>query len=519
MGVHTTLNSKTIGPGRPAGYDALEALVSAGLANADDRGQLRPQLAEAVPTTDNGLWRVLPDGRMETSWKLKPNAQWHDGTPFTTDDVLFTAKIVQDREIPNFRDAAFDLIEVAEAADPASITLRWKRPFIGADQMFTDVRMVPFPKHLLEKPYLENKGTFLELPYWRDDFVGTGPYRLREWALGSHVILVANERYVLGRPRVDTVEVRFIPDPNALVANALAGEIQLTMGRGLSLEQAVQLRDQWRDGKPDISFDSWIALYPQMINPSPAVIGDVRFRRALVQAINRQEMVETIQHGLVPVAHTILNPTESEYPDLEPSVVRYEYDPRIAVQAIEALGFRRGPDGALRDAGAQRLGAEIRSTGADVHDKSMLAVADYWQRAGIATETLTIPQARANDREWRNSRTGFELQRQPNTPNDLDRYHSAQVPLPENNFTGTSKHRYMNPELDALLDAFFATIPRQERVRVLAQILHHISDQVIPLPLFYDANPSLIGNRLRNITARKGRDSTEAWNAEAWDVQ
>jgi hypothetical protein len=53
---------------------------------------------------------------------------------------------------------------------------------------------------------------------------------------------------------------------------------------------------------------------------------------------------------------------------------------------------------------------------------------------------------------------------------------------------------------------------------VLAQIIHHISDQVVPLPLFYDANPALVGNRLRNVAARHGRDSTEAWNAELWDV-
>lgn len=76
----------------------------------------------------------------------------------------------------------------------------------------------------------------------------------------------------------------------------------------------------------------------------------------------------------------------------------------------------------------------------------------------------------------------------------------------------------MNPELDALLDSYFVTIPLQERVGVLGQIIHHISDQVVPLPLFYAAVPTMIGNRLRNISARNGRGSTEAWNAEAWDV-
>src|SRR5436309_1788187 len=91
LGAHTTLNTKSIGPGRPPGYDALEALASAGLANVNDHGLLRPQLAEEVPSVENGLWRVFPDGRMETTWHLKANAEWHDGASFTAQDLLFTA--------------------------------------------------------------------------------------------------------------------------------------------------------------------------------------------------------------------------------------------------------------------------------------------------------------------------------------------------------------------------------------------------------------------------------------------
>src|SRR5687768_1514154 len=64
LGTHSTLQTKSTGPGRQPGYDSLEALVSAGLANVDDRGKLRPQLAEELPRTENGLWRLFPDGRM-----------------------------------------------------------------------------------------------------------------------------------------------------------------------------------------------------------------------------------------------------------------------------------------------------------------------------------------------------------------------------------------------------------------------------------------------------------------------
>lgn len=76
----------------------------------------------------------------------------------------------------------------------------------------------------------------------------------------------------------------------------------------------------------------------------------------------------------------------------------------------------------------------------------------------------------------------------------------------------------MSAELDGLINAYFSTIPMTERVEVLGKVLHHLTDKVVPIPLFYDASTAMISNRLQNVTARKGRNSTEAWNVEAWDV-
>src|SRR5438045_5362591 len=77
------------------GAREFEQLVHAGLGVEDERGNVRPQLAEDVPTVENGLWRVFQDGRMETTWKIRPNVRWHDGTPFTAEDLLFTARVAQ----------------------------------------------------------------------------------------------------------------------------------------------------------------------------------------------------------------------------------------------------------------------------------------------------------------------------------------------------------------------------------------------------------------------------------------
>ena len=113
-----------------------------------------------MPTLDNGLWKLLPDGRMETTWKIREGATWHDGTPFTADDLVFTAMVGQDKELSIFNHPGLDAVEAVRAIDPRTVQVTWNRPFFGADIMFTseDNFAMPLPRHLLDKPYTDDKG-------------------------------------------------------------------------------------------------------------------------------------------------------------------------------------------------------------------------------------------------------------------------------------------------------------------------------------------------------------------------
>ena len=367
------------------GAREVEQLVHAGLAVEDDRGNPRAQLAEDVPTIENGLWRVFPDGRMETTWKIRAGARWHDGTPFTADDLVFTARVAQDKDVAIFRLLAYDMVESVEAPDPRTVVVRWTQPFIEADTMFSgfgSFQPVPLPKHLLEQPFLENKAAFLNLPYWNEEFVGAGPYRIREWAAGSHMILQAYDDYVLGRPKIDEIEIKFISDPTTMVANILAGAVELPVGRGLSFEQNVQVRDRWQEGKVEFMPGGSIKIWPQLNGPSPAVVGDARFRRALLHALDRQQLADALMLGLSGVAHSVLIPTDREFADLDPAVMRYDFDRRRATQIIDGMGLSRGADGMLRDAGGQRITVELRATVIDVLQKTPWQPSTTGSRSG-----------------------------------------------------------------------------------------------------------------------------------------
>jgi peptide/nickel transport system substrate-binding protein len=450
------------------------------------------------------------------AWRLpgrSSRAPGGTGAPFTADDIAFTVQVGQDRDLVQLGSAAYATVEGVEVVDPQTAVVKWQRPFIDADTLFSTTVAVPLPKHVLEPAYREDKARFLELPFWTIEYVGSGPFKLKEFARDSHVILEAFDDYVLGRPKLDIVEVRFIPDGNTLAANVLAGSVEMTIGRGLSLEQGLQIRDAWPDGRMDAVSSNGIFLWPQLLGPSPPITGDVRFRRALVQATDLKEITNVLTFGLGTPLESIIKPMDPEYRDVEANIVRYPFDANRAADMIGALGYTRGSDGLFHGAAGETIAIEVRTLAADLNQKTTLSVIDYWRRAGVDANLQTIPPQRQGDGEYRSTFPGWQILLGNPQPNSL---HSSRAQLAQNNFQtlgGSGNYpRYLDPAYDALSDRYYATIPRPERMEVLRQIVRFQSDQVLVVPLFQFVQPAMVSNRFKNVT---GGDSS---NAHEWDV-
>lgn len=498
-------------------------MVNPGLAVVDDRGALRAALAEAVPSLENGLWTLLPDGRMQTTWQLRAGVQWHDGAPLTSDDLLFTAQVGQDRTTGAFGHAAYASVETVTAPDPRTVVVTWRQPYIDADQMFTVTYGYLLPRHVLEAHYQQEPAALSQLTYWTVGYVGSGPFRLREYAVGSRIVLEAFDGFVPGRPRIDEIDLAYFPDPNTALANLISGAADLTVGIGISVDTALEMRDRWREGSFAFEFSDhrWYVVDPQFIDPSPAIIGDLRFRRALMHAIDRQEMTESLQAGLSPVAHSYMAPNQPDYRSIEERVVKYAYDPRRAVQMIEDLGFRRGPDDMFRDPAGRPLEVEIWASN-DAVTRAMLAVAGYWQRAGVASVTSVIPPQRATDWVWRATFPGFTMFTGTHDVSGVQALIGSRARGPENNFEVSGLPnwpRYKSAEMDSLVNRYFQAIPKTERLEVLTDINQHIAEQLNLMGLYYFPTPYAIANRLVNIPTGRASKSSIAWNVNQWDVR
>jgi peptide/nickel transport system substrate-binding protein len=403
--------------------------------------------------------------------------------------------------------------------DERTLTVTWMRPFVQADTLLSfagsgaQPNLVPLPVHLLEQAYLNDKPNFHQHPYWTVEYVGAGPFRLKEYDRDSAMVVVANDAYVFGRPKIDEIEIKFIPDANTIIANLLAGTLDLTFDpRTISFAQALQIKDQWRSGEMIFARMIWVTMYPQFLNPTPAAVADVRFRRALIHAVDRQEIVDSMQSGVGGVAHHYIGPDWAEYREIEPSLVKYEYDPRRAAQLFESVGYSKGSDGVYRDPAGQRFSVEIRTTQVDINSKSSFTVADYWQRFGVPTEVAIVPPQRTNEREYRSTFPGFELIRPNSTITSFETLRGSEAPLPETNWAGANRSRYRSAELDALIERYFATIPPRERLQALGEIVHHMTDQLVIMGVVYDPPLRLVANRVKNVPAGV------PWNAHEWDL-
>src|SRR5579871_1756335 len=524
-GLSIALNSGTI---NTPGLAELVELVSPSLSTVTSDGVRVPLLAASVPSVEDGSWTVGADGTMQTTWRLRPGTTWHDGAPFTTDDLLFSTMVGRDPDLPEFGSRAYSAVDRVEAPDPLTVTVFWKTPYIDADQMFAaygpaQALAMPLPRHILEPVYQNDKEHFVDNAYWTTEFVGTGPFQVRDFVAGTSLRLAAYPGYVLGRPKLDEIEVHFFLDTQTMVANVLAGAADMTLGRGLAVAQGLTLRDQWHDGTVTFGvIQSWIPIYAQFLDPTPAVVTNPQFRRALTYAMDRQQMADTVQGGLVPVADTVISPNEAAYHDIESSIVRYPYDPTRAAQLIEDLGYTRGPDGMFHDANGDPLSVEIRyATAVDTTRLLTQATADAWHQVGVDTQPLVIPPQRAQDREYRATFPAFEMVNQ-NGGADAAQFllTSAGAPLPSNNYRAPAalenRSRYMNPEYDALVDRYATTIPLGPRYQALAQMVHFLTDQELIIGTVWGVQPQAVAKRITNTMVSKAQGLLITANSYLW---
>src|SRR5439155_11969106 len=191
----------------------------------DGRGKPQPYIAEALPELQTDTWKVSPEGQMETTWKLKPGLVWHDGVPFSAQDIVFAWQVYKLPEFGGGGSRTIRAIAEVTATDDRTLVIRWRSLYPNANDLTSD-GLPPLPRHVLEPSFQQvDAETFGNDPFWTRQFIGLGPYKLDQWEPGSFLEGVAFNQPALGKPKINRVRILFIADPNTALAHALAGEL------------------------------------------------------------------------------------------------------------------------------------------------------------------------------------------------------------------------------------------------------------------------------------------------------
>lgn len=516
LGEPVTIEGFTGQGGSRGGAGVLADLAHNHLTVIDPLDQAHAQLAVELPSVERGTWKVNADNTMEMTWKLHPNVKWHDGMPLTSADFVFSLTLHKDPELAHAFAGAARLMESSTAPDAETFVVRWSRIDVTA---LRALALTPFPKHLLEEPYRADKQAFVNSARFTTDFVGVGPYRLSVWERGSHIELTRFDDYFQGRPPLDRVVIRAIGDTNTVVANLLAGGVDLVMGSLIELDTAFELRRRWEgtgnqirvEPIPRITYHE-LMMRPEYAKPLNA-LPVLAVRQGLYTAIDRASITEVVTGGMGPVSDSWITPGDPLRRDLEASIVKYPYSATRAQQLVSQAGWNRGPDGILVDGSGQRLDLELWAN-PQSNDKSGTITIDNWKAIGVNASFHVLSAAQGEDREYQAQRPG-PLLTGAFIDGLHDRYDGRDLASAANRWAGRNRAGFVNQRADQLLDQLKATVDPRERLPLMREQLQIFSSEVALMPLFWEPRA------VAALAGVKGdiHPYNSSWNAFTWDKQ
>lgn len=286
----------------------------------------RPGLARAWEASDDGL---------RYRFSLQEGVRWHDGTPFSAADVVFSfAKFLPDTN-PRARAILANVASVS-APDAATVQVEMKQPFAAFLSGFVPSSLPIVPRHIYE-------GTDFRTNPANQRPVGTGPFMFKEWQRGQYIQLVRNPSYwKSGLPFIDEIYFRILPDAAARAYALESGEVDVGAPDAVELFEVERLTslpqlEATGRGSEFASPMTWIE-----INHRVPPLNDRRFRQALLYAIDRAFIRDRIWfgHGGIPNG-----PIASTIRFHDPSIRPYPYDPARAEALLDEMGLRRGANG------------------------------------------------------------------------------------------------------------------------------------------------------------------------------
>jgi len=505
IGVQSTPNTLNGILGTNTTEGMINRLIFDPLVSVDASGTTQvPILAAEVPTLENG--GISKDG-LTITYRLRQNVLWHDGVPFTSEDVKFTWSAIVNPKNNVIATTGYNLVKSVDTPDKYTAVFHMKQRFSPAVNTLFGESDDPYeiiPAHLLASLPNINQIPFNSAP------IGTGPFKVKQWARGDHIELVPNDKYFLGAPKLNRILIKFIPDENTelnqLRSHEIDWQLEASPQEYSTLKRLADLNIILQDKNE----------YERIqVNTSHPPLDDVLVRRAIASAIDVSKLVHDLTFGSATIADQDLPPFMWAHAD---NVARYPYDLQKAKDLMRQAGWTPGPDGILlkngtplrplllvtnssnatRRSGVVQVQAMLRQLGIDVSIKEFPGSLLY-----AAMGAGGILQNGKFDLAWTGWVAGID-------PDQASIFFCNATPPHGNNET-----HYCNKDVDAVENAALEHFDQPTRKAAYAKIEAILSRDLPQITLWWPRQIQPTNPDFKGFTPNP---VTESWNAYQWTI-
>jgi peptide/nickel transport system substrate-binding protein len=481
-------------------------------------------LCTELPSFDRGtaVEEPAPGGGtgLAVTYTIRPGATWGDGVPVSTDDVLFTYQAGRD---PRSGFDGHDLFQ----RDISNITVKDTRTFtVHLTRRTCEYQSLGgfdlLPAHL-ERPIFEADPTaYANRTLYQTDPTNPGlwfgPYRVVSVQTGSDLVLEPNPNWWGPPAAFRRIVVRAIENSAALEAALLAGDIDLIPGEiGLPLDQALAL-ERRQSGRVDILTKAGLFFEHLDVNLDQPALADVRVRRALLTALDRDTLSRELFGGRQPVADSLVSPLDRMF---DPDGPRTRFDPAAANRLLDEAGWTGRSGGIRTNAAGDKLSLTLATTAGNRSRELVEQVLQaQWRQVGVEVRIENQPARVLFGQTLRERRfDGLAMFAWISAPENIPRsiLHSTMIPSAANGFSGQNYPGLRNPELDKVLDDLEVVCEPKANHALWARLQQLYATLLPSLPLYYRADATVKPKWLAGVVPTGHQEPSSLW-VEQWTV-
>ncbi|MBZ4690499.1 MAG: peptide transporter substrate-binding protein [Cereibacter sp.] len=470
------------------------------LFDVDPEGNFYPLLATEVPTVENG--GISADG---LSWKvtLRDDVKWHDGTPFTAEDVKFTLELMVDPDFRSWRRTGHEHVTELTVVSPTEITWKMAKPFAPYASILASTFIVP--KHAFDGVADKNEAPFNSAP------IGTGAFKWKERVAGDHIELEANTEYFGDGPYLERLVLKYIPDLTVLYTQFKTGDIDVAGLQWITPDNYEEA--QTLEGK-EVQVVGTATFESLTFNMERPQFQDLKVRQALYHALDKQAIIDALYYGVPQPTETYM-PKESFYYNAD--LPKHEYDPEKAKALLDEAGWMPGADGIREKDGVRLAFTNSTTSGNHLREQAQQFFQQSFKDIGVEMTISNLPPAVMWGDYWMLSQfdsvvVGLNTLTGPD-PDTSDYFMSTSSAAKGG--AGQNTWVYQNPEVDALLKQGGELVSPEERRPIYLKIQEIMREDLPFLPIFQYAT---IRGWKEGVTGYEANinNRIDTWNVRSW---